>query len=118
MLVEFFKDIHPVLAALIATLFTWFLTALGAALVFFFKKENRGLLDAMLGFTGGVMIAASFWSLLSPAIEMSEKTYPDSLKWMPAAGGFLMGALFLFILDKKMPHLHINFDTKEKEAKI
>lgn len=116
MLVEFFKDIHPVLAALIATLFTWFLTALGAALVFFFKKENRGLLDAMLGFTGGVMIAASFWSLLSPAIEMSEKTYPESIKWMPAAVGFLMGALFLFVLDKKMPHLHINFDTKEKEG--
>lgn len=108
----FFKEIDPVLAALIATTFTWLTTTAGAALVFFFKKANRGLLDAMLGFTGGVMIAASFWSLLSPAIELSEKSYSESLKWIPAAVGFLTGALFLFGLDKLMPHLHINFKKR------
>lgn len=113
---NYFKDLHPVVAALIATTFTWLLTAAGASLVFFFKKANRGVLDAMLGFTGGVMIAASFWSLLSPAIELSEKTYSESLKWMPAAVGFLLGALFLFFLDKKLPHLHINFKKEEKEG--
>ncbi len=114
-IIAYFTELHPVLAALYATLFTWFLTAAGASLVFFFKKLNRGVLDAMLGFTGGVMVAASFWSLLAPAIDMSEKMYP-SMKWMPAAVGFLLGALFLFGLDKIMPHLHINFKEDEKEG--
>jgi zinc transporter, ZIP family len=113
---DFLGSVHPVLAALIATTFTWMLTAAGAALVFFFKSANRGMLDAMLGFTGGVMIAASFWSLLSPAIEMSAETYSDSLKWIPAAVGFVGGALFIFALDKKMPHLHINFKKEESEG--
>ena len=112
---HFFKDMDPVLAALIATTFTWLITAAGASLVFFFKTMHRGLLDGMLGFTGGVMIAASFWSLLNPAIEMSEKMYP-SAPWMPAAIGFFLGAIFLFILDKKLPHLHINFKEEEKEG--
>ncbi len=111
----FFKSIDPVLAALIATTFTWFLTAAGASFVFFFKTMHRGWLDGMLGFTGGVMVAASFWSLLNPAIEMSETLYP-SMPWMPAAVGFLLGALFLFWLDKKLPHLHINFREDEKEG--
>lgn len=114
-IVQFFKDIDPVMAALIATTFTWLLTAAGASLVFFFKTLHRGVLDAMLGFTGGVMVAASFWSLLAPSIEMSEEMYP-TMKWMPAAVGFLMGALFLFALDKKLPHLHINFKEEEKEG--
>lgn len=114
-IVDYFASIDPVLAALYATTFTWFLTACGAALVFFFKTLHRGVLDAMLGFTGGVMIAASFWSLLAPAIEMSEKMYP-SMPWMPAAVGFLIGALFLFGLDKLMPHLHINFGVEETEG--
>lgn len=114
-LVQYFTDIDPVLAALYATTFTWLLTAAGASLVFFFKSMNRGVLDAMLGFTGGVMVAASFWSLLSPAIDMSERMYPD-MKWMPAAVGFLFGALFIFGLDKVMPHLHINFGEEEKEG--
>src|SRR5690606_26651324 len=115
-ILAFFKEIGPVKGALLATTFTWFLTALGATLVFFFKKANRGILDAMLGFTGGVMIAASFWSLLSPAIELSEEHYSSSLRWFPAAAGFLLGALFLFFLDKKMPHLHINFKNEESEG--
>ncbi|XOV67240.1 MAG: ZIP family metal transporter [Fluviicola sp.] len=114
-LVQYFTDIDPVLAAFYATTFTWLLTAAGASLVFFFKTLNRGVLDAMLGFTGGVMVAASFWSLLNPAIEMSERMYP-AMKWMPAAVGFLIGALFIFALDKLTPHLHINFGEDEKEG--
>jgi len=105
----------PVWAALLATTLTWIATAIGASLVFFFKKIHRGVLDGMLGFTGGVMVAASFWSLLAPAIKMSEKSYPD-FPWMPAAVGFLLGAIFLFILDKSLPHLHINFGEGEKEG--
>ncbi len=112
---EFFTRIGPVWSALLATTFTWLLTASGAALVFFFKSLHRGALDAMLGFTGGVMIAASFWSLLNPAIEMSERLYP-SMPWMPAAVGFFLGAMFLFVLDRFTPHLHINFGIEEKEG--
>lgn len=114
-LIDFFTGIHPVLAALIATTFTWFVTAAGASLVFLFKTLHRGWLDGMLGFTGGVMVAASFWSLLNPSIEMSEKMYPG-MSWMPAAVGFLLGALFLYFLDKKLPHLHINFKEEESEG--
>ncbi|MBB78497.1 MAG: ZIP family metal transporter [Crocinitomicaceae bacterium] len=114
-IIDYFESIDPVLAAFYATIFTWFLTAAGAGLVFFFKTMHRGVLDAMLGFTGGVMVAASFWSLLNPAIEMSEKMYP-SISWMPAAVGFFLGAIFLFGLDKFLPHLHINFKESEKEG--
>lgn len=114
-LTHFFEGIDPVFAALIATTFTWLITALGASLVFFFKTIHRGVLDGMLGFTGGVMVAASFWSLLMPSIELSERFYP-SMPWMPAAVGFLAGALFLFFLDKSMPHLHINFSENETEG--
>lgn len=111
----FFETIDsPVQQALYASLFTWGLTALGAAFVFFFKSMNRAIFDGMLGFTGGVMVAASFWSLLSPAIEMSEGD--GFTKVIPAALGFLGGALFLFGLDKIMPHLHINFRESEKEG--
>jgi ZIP family zinc transporter len=112
---SFFKSIGPVYAALLATTFTWFLTALGASFVFFFKSMKRSLYDTMLGFTGGVMIAASFWSLLSPSIEYSEKLYPG-YSWMPAAVGFILGALFLYLLDKLTPHLHINFGENESEG--
>jgi len=111
---DFFRNTHPVIGALIATSFCWFLTALGASLVFFFKEMKRKTLDIMLGFTGGVMVAASFWSLLAPAIEQSESY--GSFKWVPAAVGFLGGALFLFFLDKYIPHLHINFSRSEQEG--
>jgi ZIP family zinc transporter len=110
-IVSYFESIDPILAALYATLFTWFLTALGASLVFFFKTMNRMALDGMLGFTGGVMVAASYWSLLSPAIDMSEGE--GFIKVIPAAVGFVLGALFLFGLDKVLPHVHINFQKKE-----
>jgi ZIP family zinc transporter len=110
-IIDYFSSIDPILAAFYATMFTWFLTAFGASFVFFFKNMNRIVLDGMLGFTGGVMIAASFWSLLSPAIEMSEGE--GFVKVIPAAVGFGLGALFIFGLDKVLPHLHINFKETE-----
>jgi ZIP family zinc transporter len=87
------------------------MTALGASFVFFFKTMNRAFLDGMLGFTGGVMVAASFWSLLAPGIEMSPGE--GFVKVIPAAVGFGLGALFIFALDKVLPHLHINFKKPE-----
>lgn len=111
---EFFLSINPLYAALIATTFTWLVTALGASSVFFFKSMNRKYFDTMLGFTGGVMVAASFWSLLAPAIELSKDINVPN--WFPAATGFFMGAIFLFLLDKILPHLHINFQKKESEG--
>lgn len=112
--IHYFETINPILAAFYATLFTWGLTALGAALVFFFRTMNRVVLDGMLGFTGGVMVAASFWSLLSPGIEMSEGE--GFAKVVPAAVGFLLGAAFIFGLDRILPHLHINFKENEAEG--
>lgn len=113
-IISYLEATDPVFAAFLATSFTWFLTASGAATVFFFKSMSRKYLDTMLGFTGGVMIAASFWSLLAPSIEMSQNmSVPE---WFPAAIGFLLGALFLFGLDKLMPHLHINFGVHETEG--
>lgn len=110
-IIEYFSSISPIRGALYATIFTWFLTALGASFVFFFKTLHRGFLDGMLGFTGGVMVAASFWSLLAPGIEMSEGE--GFVKVMPAAIGFALGALFIFALDKILPHIHINFKETE-----
>ena len=110
-ILDYFGSIDPILAAFYATLFTWFLTAVGASFVFLFKNMNRVVLDGMLGFTGGVMIAASFWSLLAPAIAMTEGE--GFAKVFPAAVGFGLGALFIFGLDKILPHLHINFKTAE-----
>ena len=113
-LIAWLESIGPVKAALAATIFTWALTAAGASLVFFFKNMHRKWFDTMLGFTGGVMVAASFWSLLAPSIEMSEGE--GFVKVVPAAIGFALGALFIFGLDKITPHLHINFDKKNAEG--
>ena len=110
-IITFFQNTDPVLGALYATLFTWGMTAFGASFVFLFKTMNRVFLDGMLGFTGGVMVAASFWSLLAPGIEMSEGE--GFIKVIPAAVGFSLGALFIFGLDKTLPHLHINFKEAE-----
>ena len=110
-IIHFFESIDPILAAFLATTFTWGLTAFGASFVFFFKTMNRVVLDGMLGFTGGVMVAASFWSLLAPAIEMSGGD--GFVKVIPAAVGFALGALFIFGLDKVLPHMHINFKETE-----
>ena len=112
-IVSFARE-NPILAAFYASVFTWGLTAAGAALVFFFKKMNRAVLDGMLGFTGGVMVAASFWSLLAPAIENSPGE--GFVKVFPSAFGFLLGALVLFGMDKLLPHLHINFKEHEVEG--
>ncbi len=116
----FFASINPILAALYAGLFTWILTAFGAGLVFFFNNSNRKVLDASLGFTGGVMIAASFWSLLSPAIEYVEIQNKMGLSntpsWVAPAIGFFLGAAFLFILDKIIPHLHIFANKEDAEG--
>ncbi len=105
MLFQWFLVQNPVLQALIGTLFTWGLTALGAAMVFFFKEIKRGTLNGMLGFAAGVMIAASFWSLLAPAIEMAEMEGVPG--YIPAVIGFLAGGGFLWLVDKVMSHLHM-----------
>ncbi len=114
-IVEWFKSLDPIMQALVATCFTWFVTAAGASLVFFFKTINRKVLDGMLGFAAGVMVAASFWSLLAPAIEMAEQ---DSSvpAFIPAAVGFLLGGAFLFAVDKILPHLHLGFPKSEAEG--
>ena len=109
-----FANIHPVLQAFLATTFTWAVTALGVSGVFFTKTVNKKLLNSMLGFAAGVMIAASFWSLLSPALEMSEDTSLPS--WFPATIGFLSGSFFLWSIDKVLPHLHLGFRTSEAEG--
>ncbi len=107
-------SLHPVIQALFATLFTWFVTALGASMVFFFKTVERKVLDSMLGFAAGVMIAASFWSLLAPAIEMAEGGPIPA--WVPAAIGFLLGGAFLWGVDHILPHLHLGLPMDQAEG--
>jgi ZIP family zinc transporter len=114
-MVIWFIGLHPVIQALLATLFTWGVTALGAAMVFFFKTIDRKVLDAMLGFAAGVMIAASFWSLLAPAIEMAEAD-GNVAPWVPAAVGFLLGGLFLRGIDLILPHLHLGDSMSQAEG--
>jgi ZIP family zinc transporter len=113
-MLEWLVSLDPIVQALVATCFTWFVTALGAATVFFFKTVNRKVLDGMLGFAAGVMIAASYWSLLAPAIEMAEES--DVPAWLPATVGFLLGGAFLWGVDKLLPHLHIGYPTEEAEG--
>jgi zinc transporter, ZIP family len=112
--IEWLLEYNPVLLALGATLFTWFLTALGASMVFFFKTINKKILNSMLGFAAGVMIAASFWSLLKPAIEMAEEN--GSIPWVPAVVGFLGGGAFLLLVDKLLPHLHMGLAIDKAEG--
>ena len=109
-----FADLPPVVQALLATMFTWGMTAAGAALVFGTKNISRKLLDAMLGFAAGVMIAASFWSLLAPAIVLSEDGALPS--WVPPVIGFLVGGIFLRLLDRVLPHLHPGMKLSEAEG--
>ncbi len=108
------QNLNPVFLALIATLFTWFLTALGSSMVFFFKTINKRLLNSMLGFAAGVMIAASFWSLLNPSIEMAREN--GQVAWIPALTGFLAGGAFLLIIDKILPHLHMGLSIDKAEG--
>lgn len=111
---ETFKNLHPIYQALIATGFTWFLTALGSCVVFFFREINRKMLNGMLGFAAGVMIAASYWSLLSPAIEMAEGM--GILPWVPATIGFILGGFFIWLIDRILPHLHLGFPSDKAEG--
>ena len=113
-MLEWFTALSPVTQAFLATLFTWSITALGASLVFFFKTINKTVLDGMLGFASGVMIAASFWSLLAPGIELAEEM--TSRPWIPATVGFLSGGAFLWLVDKILPHTHPSFKNNESEG--
>ena len=114
MVIDFLSNLSPIMQALLATLFTWLVTALGAGIVFFFNDVDRRLLDSMLGFAAGVMIAASFWSLLAPAIEISENLGVPG--WIPAVIGFLMGGIFLRFVDMVLPHLHPALANSEPEG--
>lgn len=113
-LTELLRDLHPVTQAFLATTFTWGVTALGAASVFLTQQVSRRLLDAMLGFAAGVMIAASYWSLLAPAIEMSAQMGVP--QWLPAVVGFLLGAAFLRGVDFVLPHLHRGLPLESAEG--
>ena len=106
---------NPILQAFLATLFTWGVTAVGAAVVFLFRGVNQKVLDAMLGFAGGVMLAASYWSLLAPSIEMASDSMPN-YAWVPAAVGFVLGGAALLGIDKTLPHLHIGDKLSEAEG--
>lgn len=113
-IIDWFVNLHPIAQSLVAGSFTWAMTALGASLVFFVNKTNRRMLDAMLGFSGGVMIAASFWSLLAPAIEIAGQG--GGIAWLPATVGFLSGGGCLWAVDKILPHLHLGFSIDEAEG--
>ena len=113
-MIEFTEQFNPVTQAFIATLFTWGVTAAGAALVFFTNALNRKLMDCMLGFAAGVMIAASFWSLLAPGIEMAEQM--GQTPWLVATIGFMGGGIFMRITDKFLPHLHPGLAMDKSEG--
>lgn len=113
-MINYLAGLDPILQALLGTLFTWAVTALGAAMIFFTKEIKKNVLDGMLGFAGGVMVAASYWSLLAPAIEMSSELNVPS--FVPALVGFVGGAGFLYGIDKLLPHLHIDLPTEEAEG--
>ena len=105
------SGLSPVMMAFLATMFTWGMTAIGAGMVFFFKEINQKVLNVMLGFAAGVMIAASFWSLLAPAIEMAEASGTPG--YIPAVVGFLVGGGFLWLVDKFLPHMHLGAEESE-----
>ena len=111
---EWFFELNPIFQALIGGLFTWGMTSIGAGVVFFTKTVSQRVLDSMLGFAAGVMIAASVWSLIIPAIEMTEAM--GGIGWIPAAAGFLVGGLFLRVCDAYLPHLHIGLPVTEAEG--
>lgn len=113
-LVDWFAGLHPITQGLLATVFTWLVTALGAATVFVVPHVSRRFLDAALGFTAGVMIAASLWSLLAPAIDLSREM--GALPWGPPLVGFLCGAGLMRLVDLLVPHLHLFGDVSEAEG--
>ncbi len=107
-------DLPSVALATLAGCLTWGITALGASLVFLTREVSRRTLDSLLGFACGVMIAASYWSLLAPAIELSESMPVPN--WFPAAVGFLLGAMALRVADRLLPHLHLGFSIGHAEG--
>jgi ZIP family zinc transporter len=111
---NYLQSLNPIVQALLATLFTWGVTALGSATVFTARNPSKRLLDAMLGFAGGVMVAASYWSLLAPAIEMSEGNGVPA--WLPAVTGFLLGGIFLRGIDMVLPHMHVGLREETTEG--
>lgn len=113
-MIDFIQQFNPVTQALIATLFTWGVTAAGASLVFFSKTVNQKFMDSMLGFAAGVMIAASFWSLLSPGIQMAEEL--GQIPWLSAAIGFMSGGIFMRLIDIFLPHLHPGLSAEKTEG--
>lgn len=115
-LISFFSGLHPLMQGLVATMFTWAVTAAGASVVFVFKDVKRSLMDTMLGFTAGVMLAASFWSLLNPAIELAAADWKAGFEWIPVAIGFIAGAVFIFALDQYLPHLHLSDPIEKREG--
>lgn len=114
-MLDYFISLHPAVQALLAGLFTWFCTIFGSSFVFFFKTVNRKILDSMMGFAAGVMIAASFWSLLAPALEYAEPNYGE-WSWVPAVIGFLLGGFFIRLIDYIVPHLHLSKPLSEAEG--
>lgn len=113
-MVSSFAEWDPILQAFLATVFTWLLTTIGAALVFGVRSLDRRIVEAMLGFAAGVMLAASVWSLLIPAMELAEA---DGLPpWLPALVGFICGGLFLFGIDRTLPHLHLGLSSDHAEG--
>lgn len=112
---DYFLSLSPIWQAFIAGLFTWGCTILGSSFVYFFKSVNRKLLDSMMGFAAGVMVAASFWSLLAPSLEYAKADY-GSLAWLPAAIGFLTGGAFIRAIDYIVPHLHLSKPIEEAEG--
>ncbi|WOX57984.1 ZIP family metal transporter [Methanoculleus receptaculi] len=113
-MIDLFLSLPPVVQALLGGCFTWSFTALGAAVVFMTRRFNQRLLDGMMGFAGGVMVAASFWSLLIPALDLAEEM--EFIPWLPVASGFAAGWIFLMLLDRIIPHLHIGFPVEEAEG--
>lgn len=113
-MLEAFQMQSPVVQAVVAGIFTWAVTAIGAATVFFAREVPRWFLDAMLGFAAGVMLAASFWSLLAPSIEMAQRQ--GVLPWLPAAVGVVAGAAVLGLVDRVLPHLHFRNPRSQAEG--
>ena len=116
-MIDWFLNLNPILQALIATTFTWFVTALGAFIVCFFKNINQKFLDLMLGFASGVMIAASFWSLLAPSIELSDQL--GYIKWLLPSLGFIGGGIFVILADKfldKVINKEKNGESKKRSV--
>jgi ZIP family zinc transporter len=113
-MVSFLEQFNPIIQSLFATFFTWGVTALGAAGIFLSKEIDRKLMDGMLGFAAGVMIAASYWSLLAPSIEISESL--GLVPYLPSAIGFMLGGAVLWLIDKILPHLHLNLPISSAEG--